>query len=1033
MRAISDALPGNLRVRADQVRPLLDGLTDQALQHAVPVTEAADTANLPESELLANGQSPYSAPAVALYTTEGQLSAEHALRAALVLRGAPAFSAEYAAAVLARFATSGRTLGVDQATALRGVLTSGAQVEVLSAAAGTGKSFVVAAVAEAWPGGEDRRVFGLAPSQAAAGVLAEEGLTVAANTAAWLAAQDRLHRGSTAAADERWRLRAGDLVIVDEANMASTDHLAAVLARCQAAGAKLLLVGDPSQLGAAGPGGAFADLAERGIRYELADVRRFTNAWERTASLRLREADISVLAEYAKHGRLREGGTAEQAEAAASRAWLADTVAGRESLLIVCDNAAAARVSAALRAELVALGRVQEAGVPLARPGWEGVVAGVGDLVQARRNGWELIGRDGNTAAPINRDTYRVTALRPDGGLTVAPIIARSPEGEVLGDPLALPAAYVAADLTLGYASTAHAAEGRTVDTGHSVVGAATTLPGLLVPMTRGRECNTAWVVTTALAQDADTGQTFEVEPRTPAAVLADILEGHQRERSALAEREQAELAARSTMTHVDQLVDVVSRIVTPGRMAATLDRLTADGALTPDQRAALAADEAYGALERLLRTAELAGHDPDTVLTAAVEMRDLRGARSPAQVLHARISDAYAGRLTPHLTDMSDLIPGHVPTEWAAWLHDRADAADERRHELGAEAARQAPAWAVEALGPVPADDDILARTEWEHRAGWAAAYRELVGYTDDRDPLGNAPAPGLAEKAAMFRAAHEALGLLDVGAEEAEMTEGQLRARFVAYEREHNWAPRNVADELDATHQAADRARENAEIWAARADAPDTDQAEAAQLRTDADAARREAEQLAARAAVLEEADDARARWYVHTAVTRENAHRSGTELRARGIDPHSAADRVTAEEWLQAHLAEQAEAERDREIHDEYELHDPTRELAHVDDRGPAADAAAPDVREISAPDPTERTDPTKRHRVPTIDETAELVARAQASPAEVAAREAADRAREAEENARREELARWSHEADTAADTAADDGDALDRQL
>ncbi len=58
--------------------------------------------------------------------------------------------------------------------------------------------------------------------------------------------------------------------------MASTEHLAAILARCQAVGAKLLLVGDPSQLGAVGPGGAFIDLAERGIRYELADVRRFT-------------------------------------------------------------------------------------------------------------------------------------------------------------------------------------------------------------------------------------------------------------------------------------------------------------------------------------------------------------------------------------------------------------------------------------------------------------------------------------------------------------------------------------------------------------------------------------------------------------------------------------------------------------------------------------------------------------------------------------------------------------------------------------
>lgn len=86
--------------------------------------------------------------------------------------------------------------------------------------------------------------------------------------------------------------------------------------------------------------------------------------------------------------------------------------------------------------------------------------------------------------------------------------------------------------------------------------GAGTDLPGLLVPMTRGRECNTAWVVTTALAADAGTGQTFEVEPRTAAAVLAEVMEGYEHERSALAEREQSDLAARSTMTHVDQLSD---------------------------------------------------------------------------------------------------------------------------------------------------------------------------------------------------------------------------------------------------------------------------------------------------------------------------------------------------------------------------------------------------------------------------------------------------------------------------------------------
>ncbi len=996
MRAVSDALPGNLRLRPEDVRPLLEGLTDAALEGAVPVTRPGDTTNLPASELLANGQSPYTAPAVALFTTEGQVSAEHALRAAVVWRGAARFTPDAAAAVVERFAASGRSLGVDQAAALRGVLTSGAQVEVLSAAPGTGKSFVVGALSEAWARVDDRRVFGLTPSQVAAGVLAEEGVTAATNTAAWLGAQGRLHAGGpVSAADERWRLRRDDLVVVDEANMAGTDHLAAIQARCAEAGAKLLLVGDPRQLGAVGPGGALADVAEHGIRYELADVRRFHAEWERAASLRLRDGDPGVLAEYGKRGRLREGGTPEQAEAAASRAWLADTLAGRESLLMVRDNAAAARVSAALRAELVALGRVDEHGVPLGREGWEGVLAGVGDLVQARRNGWELLGVDGNTRAPINRDTYRVTAVRPDGGLTVAPVVERRPDGEVLGDPLHLPAAYVAADLTLGYASTVHAAEGRTVDTSHSVLGAGTDLPGLLVPLTRGRESNTAWVVTTATPADADTGQTFEVQPRSAAAVLADVLDGYERERSALAEREQAEIAARSTMTHVDQLADVIARTVTAGRSAATLDRLTVEGAITPDQRAALAADEAFGSLERLLRTAELAGHDPDAVLSGVLADRDLTGARSPAQVLHSRITAAYAGRLTPHLTTMGDLIPSRVPEEWAAWMRDRAEAADTRRHELGAQTAEKPPRWALDALGPVPADDDVLARQEWEHRAGWAAAYRELAGYTDDRDPLGHAPAPGLTEKAAVYRAAHEALGLLDAGAEEADLTDGQLRARYAAYRREEQWAPRDVADELDATHQAAAKARADAELWAAHADAPGVDEADAARLRADAAAAAREAEQLAARAAVLEDADQARAQWFLHTAVTRDLAHRSGAELRARGVDPDEPDDRVTAEGWLVAHRAEQADADRDREIRDEYELHDPAAE--RLDEPADAAETAVPDVREVSAAPTSERTDPAERRRIPTVDETAETVERAQIALAEITARQQAEAAR------------------------------------
>ena len=58
---------------------------------------------------------------------------------------------------LAGLRTSGIELGVDQAAAVHGVLTSGARVECLVGPAGTGKSFVVGAIARvvAAPGEDD--------------------------------------------------------------------------------------------------------------------------------------------------------------------------------------------------------------------------------------------------------------------------------------------------------------------------------------------------------------------------------------------------------------------------------------------------------------------------------------------------------------------------------------------------------------------------------------------------------------------------------------------------------------------------------------------------------------------------------------------------------------------------------------------------------------------------------------------------------------------------------------------------------------
>ena len=659
---------------------------------------------------------------------------------------------------------------------------------------------------------------------------------------------------------------------------------------------------------------------------------------------------------------------------------------------MVGTNEAAARISNQLRAELIRLGRVQEDGVPLgegeALAAWRGTVAGVGDLIQARALAWHLRGFEGNTAAPITRKTYRVLATRADGGLTVAPILDRARDtsdgeernvwGERLGAAMQLPGSYVREHVSLGYGSTKDAAQGRTVDTGQSIVGAGTDRAAAYVQWTRGRDANTVYVVTRHLASDAKTGETFDVAARTPEAVLADVLAREPDDRSATAEQAHAHELAGSVMTQIDRMADLI-RDTNTGRLGATLDRLAADGHLTPHERARLAADDAFGTLERLLRTAELAGHDPEKALAAAVTARALDSATAPAQVLHYRISKRLEGRLTPRIqTGAADLIPHHLrddttvlgPAEQqrAALLAAYAEAADTRRHELGARTAAEAPAWAVDALGPVPTGDTaeaIVARQEWEHRAGWAAAYRELVGHTDEDDALGTAPGGGRVEHRMLYRAAHEALDLPEAGDEEAGMTTGRLRCRAAAYERERSWAPRWVEDELAATHERHQRLTADATVWDAHADAPDIAAEDAAQLRADAAKAREEAAQLAEQITDLERVDHAWAQWYTDTAVTRDLAERSRHELRSRGVDLDNPPDRTTAAEWLDAHHAAQADEERYATVTEDDILDDDlTAGRARDDDLARhvswPADTGVPDVREtaVSRPDRARR---------------------------------------------------------------------------
>jgi hypothetical protein len=311
---------------------------------------------------------------------------------------------------------------------------------------------------------------------------------------------------------------------------------------------------------------------------------------------------------------------------------------------------------------------------------------------------------------------------------------------------------------------------------------------------------------------------------------------------------------------------------------------------------------------------------------------------------------------------------------------------------------------------------------------------YRELSDHDDAADAIGAAPPTGLAEHRALWRTAHTALGLSEPGDAEEAMSEGRLRTRARAYEREQEWAPRWVGDELGAVERAAECARVDAEVFTARAAAV-SDADELQRLQDAADESRREAEQLTKRAAVLHEADQARGSWYAATAATREAAERARAKVAERGLalDPD---DMVTAEEWLAAHLEDQAADEATRPVRDDAELLNPV----HVADQA-ALDAAAreaelsshletaiPDVRDTAVRDATEDADAEDRHRIPSADETAAAVHRAQVALAEIEARRQWDKARAADDAARSERLNRWAEE-----DREAEDARSADDEL
>jgi conjugative relaxase-like TrwC/TraI family protein len=163
--------------------------TEQAAQ-LTPV----DVGPVPEGLRRADGSSKLVARDSVVYATKELLDAEARLLEAAAATGAPtAPPPTTVEAAQAQAGAGAPVLSQEQAAAVAAVCSSGRRVDLLVGAAGTGKSTTMAGVRAAWearhgPGS----VVGLAPSAAAAEVLAGAVGIPTENTAKWISEQHRL-------------------------------------------------------------------------------------------------------------------------------------------------------------------------------------------------------------------------------------------------------------------------------------------------------------------------------------------------------------------------------------------------------------------------------------------------------------------------------------------------------------------------------------------------------------------------------------------------------------------------------------------------------------------------------------------------------------------------------------------------------------------------------------------------------------------------------------------------------------------------
>jgi len=698
-REIAAAMPTDVTIDPVVVRELLDSMTKLAVERCVdisrpipesvarrrdgrPVTESIADRVLSTSSVLAQEER-LLAWAERRMSRIGVDSAEAVDRATVQLTGP---QAETAAAVA-----------------------GDADLVIVVGPAGTGKTTALAPAAEQLLG-DGRAAFGVAPSATAAEVLTTE-TGIDADTIDKLLIEHDLDRPP----GHRYDLPVGATVIVDEAGMVPTDRLDALAQLADDRGWRVALVGDPMQFAAVGRGGMFEHLINAHGAIELDKVHRFSNDWERDASLQLRRGDTSVAEIYEREGRLHSG-TASRMTRDALDTWWTARQQGETVVLAAPTNETVAKLNRAAQQRRIDAGEIDLTGRYVDAGGYQ---LRRGDQVATRRNHREL--RTDQGVMIRNRDIWTIEQVYRNGDLTIG------------GDSglVTLPADYVKSFVELAYAQTSHATQGRTVDRSILVVDGATDVRGIYVPMTRGRHHNDAYIVTRGEETTRD--------------LFAEAISRNWIDQPAVARR--AELAGQDLhrpgtlpplelRSLLDQQAELSKALAEHQRDLDTLPR-ELKWVRNEERSAAADLEQSHAELGRAAAT--LDEHDRpfrrrgnETAIARAKQAVELLPARIDAQADRLRSSEGRVDELEQRLANARQFDIGRPALQ--TQLNDIDGRLNDDRGIRSRQIRRELRGRIVDALGARPAGGEPALR--WDHAAGQLDQHQTAFDLTDGLGP---------------------------------------------------------------------------------------------------------------------------------------------------------------------------------------------------------------------------------------------------------------------------------------------------------